>query len=51
VRLAQASLYPGGAPQERVLSFVPLLARFGEEYVRGVITAATALATEIVRGV
>jgi len=51
VRLAQASLYPGGVPQERVLSFVPLLARFGEEYVGGVITAATVLATEIVRGV
>lgn len=51
VRLAQASLFPGGAPQERVLSFVPLLARYGEEYVRGVIDAAATLAMEIVRGV
>lgn len=51
VRLAQASLYPGGTAQERVLSFVPLLARYGDEYSRGVLAAATAHATEIVRGV
>lgn len=51
VRLAQASLYPGGAPQERVLSFVPLLARYGAEYVDGVTAAASTLAMEIVRGV
>ncbi|HEV2642170.1 MAG TPA: bacillithiol biosynthesis cysteine-adding enzyme BshC [Candidatus Elarobacter sp.] len=30
VAAARASLFPNGAPQERVLSFVPLLARYGD---------------------
>lgn len=50
VRFAQGSLYPGGVPQERVLSYIPLLSRYGDEYTRGVIAAASTLATEIVRG-
>lgn len=40
VRLAQAWLYPGGVPQERVLSFVPLMARYGAEFTRAVRAAA-----------
>lgn len=50
VRLAQASVYPDGAPQERVLSFIPFMARYGDEFTKG-IQAATALhADELIRG-
>ena len=33
VALARATLYPNGAPQERVLSFIPFLARYGGDLI------------------
>jgi bacillithiol biosynthesis cysteine-adding enzyme BshC len=33
VALVRASLYPAGAPQERVLSFIPFLARYGSAVI------------------
>lgn len=36
VAAVRASLYPAGAPQERVLSFVPFLARHGDEVIDAV---------------
>jgi uncharacterized protein YllA (UPF0747 family) len=50
VRLAQASLYPDGAPQERVLSFIPFMARYGTEFTDGVLAAAGRHAGELTRG-
>lgn len=46
---AQASLYPNGARQERVLSFVPLLARYGPALTDGMLAGARAHADALVR--
>lgn len=45
---ARASLFPAGEPQERVLSFVPLMARYGRETTDVVFRAATAHVQELV---
>lgn len=50
VRLAQASLFPNAIPQERVLSFIPYLARYDGAVTSAIIAAAGSLASQIVRG-
>ena len=50
VRFAQASLYPDGVAQERVLSFIPYLARYGNAVTDALTAAASAHASTIVRG-
>lgn len=51
VRLVQASLYPDGTPQERVLSFAPYLARYGGTLTDAILAAAGHHASIIVQGV
>jgi len=38
--IARGSLYPAGAPQERALNLIPLLARHGDELVQSVLIEA-----------
>jgi bacillithiol synthase len=40
VATARGSLYPAGQPQERALSYIPFLARYGGELVDGMLRAA-----------
>lgn len=47
---AQAALQPNGARQERVLSFLPLLARYGPALTDGMLAGARAHADALVRG-
>ena len=47
---AQAALLPNGARQERVLSFVPFLARYGADVTDGMLAGARAHAAALVAG-
>lgn len=40
VAAARGALYPGGVPQERALNVIPLLARYGDEVLTGILTKA-----------
>lgn len=48
VATARAMLFPNGAPQERVLSFVPLLARYGDAAIAALRTATRGHADRLV---
>lgn len=37
IAIARGALFPGGAPQERALNFIPFLARFGDEIIASVL--------------
>lgn len=50
VATARAALYPLGAPQERKLNFIPLLARHGPVLLRSMLGAATAHASSMLDG-
>ena len=45
--IARGSLYPFGKPQERVLNFIPLLARYGDDLIDSVLTEVRAHAASI----
>lgn len=40
VATARGALYPNGTPQERALNVIPLLAKYGDELVAGILTKA-----------
>jgi bacillithiol biosynthesis cysteine-adding enzyme BshC len=42
VAIARGALFPEGAPQERALNFVPLLARYGDEIISSAMTEISA---------
>lgn len=42
IAVARGALFPGGAPQERALNFIPLLARYGNEIISSAMTEITA---------
>ncbi|MDQ2889343.1 MAG: bacillithiol biosynthesis cysteine-adding enzyme BshC [Gemmatimonadota bacterium] len=46
----RASLYPNGAPQERVLSFVPMLARYDSELLDSISEAARQHVDRVIKG-
>jgi bacillithiol biosynthesis cysteine-adding enzyme BshC len=50
VAMARATLYPNGAPQERVLSFIPFLARYGPAVIAAAREQARAHVGEVIQG-
>ncbi len=46
----RAELFPNGAPQERVLSFVPFMARYGAGFVGAVAAAARTHVETVIQG-
>lgn len=49
VALTRATLYPNGAPQERVLSFIPFLARYGGELIEQIRAQARAHVAAVIQ--
>jgi len=48
IAVARASLYPLGAPQERILNGIPLMARYGDELFDSVIPEVRAHVNSLV---
>ena len=42
IAIARGALFPEGAPQERSLNFIPLLARYGDEIISSAMSEITA---------
>ena len=50
IAIARTSLYPLGKPQERVLNFIPMLARHGQPLLAQMRTRASEHATIVLSG-
>lgn len=50
VAAARASLFPGGEPQERVLSFIPFLSKYGSATTDVVLASARAHVSKLISG-
>lgn len=50
VELVRATLYPHGEPQERVLSFIPFLARYGSAAIDTIRTQARDHVADVIQG-
>jgi uncharacterized protein YllA (UPF0747 family) len=50
VATVRASLYPNGTPQERVLSFIPFLARYGAVVLNAIREQARLHVTDMIHG-
>jgi bacillithiol biosynthesis cysteine-adding enzyme BshC len=50
VELVRSTLYPRGEPQERVLSYIPFLARYGRDVTRAIRTQARDHVVHLING-
>ncbi|MFI5238425.1 MAG: bacillithiol biosynthesis BshC, partial [Gemmatimonadales bacterium] len=50
VAMVRATLYPGGVPQERALSYVPFLARYGDAVLDATREAARKHVADVIQG-
>jgi uncharacterized protein YllA (UPF0747 family) len=47
IAVARGALFPDGAPQERALNFIPLLARYGDEVISSAMSEITAYTAKL----